>query len=61
MEKIVPGLEHDNCGTEDCCGDCETADPKKNKKVVALNKKSDYNKDSNQEFAGWGSWSIPDS
>lgn len=55
MEKIVPGLEHDNCGTEDCCGDCETADPKKNKKVVALNKKSDYNKDSNQEFAGWGS------
>ncbi len=47
MQNKVPDLEHDECGTEDCCGECETADPKINKKVVALKEKSDYNKDSN--------------
>lgn len=47
MEKEVPDLEHNDCGTEECCGECDTADPKINKKVVALRQESDYNKDSN--------------
>ena len=41
MEKEVPDLEHNDCGTEDCCEECDTADPKINKKVVALRQESD--------------------
>lgn len=28
MEPEIPVLdeEHDNCGTPDCCGECDTAD-----------------------------------